>query len=94
LTGSGGWNYTAVTRWMLGVRLGFDGMIVDPCIPSDWKEFRVTRQWRGATYEITVKNPHGVQKGVIITTLDNEAVHGPIMVQPEGSVHEIVVVMG
>ena len=25
LTGSGGWNYTAVTRWILGVRLTFDG---------------------------------------------------------------------
>ena len=94
LTGSGGWNYTAVTRWMLGVRLSFDGMIVDPCIPSDWKEFRVTRQWRGATYEITVKNPLGVQKGVITTTLDGETVHGPIAAQPEGSVHEVVVVMG
>jgi N,N'-diacetylchitobiose phosphorylase len=94
LTGSGGWNYTAVTRWMLGVRLSFDGMIVDPCIPGDWKEFRVTRQWRGATYEITVKNPHGVQKGVITTTINGEAVHGPIAAQPEGSVHEVVVVMG
>jgi len=94
LTGSGGWNYTAVTRWMLGVRLSFDGMIVDPCIPSDWKEFRVTRQWRRATFEITVKNPHGVQKGVITTTLDGKTVHGPIAAQPEGSVHEVVVVMG
>ena len=36
LTGSSGWNYTAVTRWILGVRLSFDGMIVDPCIPAGW----------------------------------------------------------
>ncbi len=34
LTGSGGWNYTAVTRWILGVRLTFDGLIVDPCVPA------------------------------------------------------------
>ncbi len=25
LTGSGGWNYTAATRWILGIQLGFDG---------------------------------------------------------------------
>ena len=55
LTGSGGWNYTAATRWILGVRLSFDGMVIDPCIPGDWKEFEVTRQWRGATFEITVE---------------------------------------
>jgi len=35
LTGSAGWNYTAVTRWILGVRPGFDGLIVDPCIPGE-----------------------------------------------------------
>ena len=50
LTGSAGWSYTAATRWILGVRLTFDGLIVDPCIPADWEEFQVTRQWRGATY--------------------------------------------
>ena len=57
LTGSAGWNYTAVTRWMLGVRTDFDGLIVDPCIPENWKEFTVKRRWRGAMYAITVKNP-------------------------------------
>jgi N,N'-diacetylchitobiose phosphorylase len=94
LTGSGGWNYTAVTRWILGVRLSFDGMIVDPCIPAGWREFSVIRQWRGATFEITVKNPDGVQKGVIATKLNGEPVQGPIEAQPPGSVNKIVVVMG
>jgi N,N'-diacetylchitobiose phosphorylase len=94
LTGSGGWNYTAVTRWILGVRLGFDGMIVDPCIPGDWNEFRVTRQWRGATFKITVRNPNGVQKGVTATTLNGKLVQGPIKPQPAGSVNEVVVAMG
>jgi cellobiose phosphorylase len=71
LTGSGGWNYTAVTRWMLGVRLSFDGMIVDPCIPSRLEGVQGHRaSGGGATFEITVKNPHGVQKGVVTTTLD------------------------
>ena len=41
-TGSGGWNYTAVTRWILGVRLSFDGMIVDPCIPAEWRGISVS----------------------------------------------------
>ena len=82
LTGSAGWNYTAVTRWILGVRLEFDGLIVDPCIPPDWDEFHVTRRWRGATFEITVKNPNGVQRGVVATTLNGKPLHGAIMPQP------------
>jgi N,N'-diacetylchitobiose phosphorylase len=94
LTGSGGWNYTAVTRWMLGVRLSFDGLIVDPCIPCDWKEFQVIRQWRGATFEITVSNPAGVEKGVRSVTLNGQNVDGPIPPLPVGSVHRVAVVMG
>jgi N,N'-diacetylchitobiose phosphorylase len=94
LTGSGGWNYTAVTRWLLGVRLSFEGMIVDPCIPADWKEFHVTREWRGATYEISVSNPRGVQKGVASVMLNGVSVDGPIAPQPAGSVNHVQVIMG
>jgi N,N'-diacetylchitobiose phosphorylase len=94
LTGSAGWNYTAATRWILGVRLQFDGLIVDPCIPADWKEFFVTRQWRGAIFNICVKNPNGVEKGVVETTLNGVMVKGPIKPQPAGSVNRVEVKMG
>ena len=94
LTGSGGWNYTAATRWILGVRLSFDGLIVDPCIPAGWKGFRVTRQWRGATFEIAVANPNRAQKGVQLITLNGDPVDGAIPPQPAGSVNRVTVVMG
>jgi N,N'-diacetylchitobiose phosphorylase len=94
LTGSAGWFYTAVTRHILGVRLTFDGLVIDPCIPSAWPGFSVSRQWRGATYEISVENPDGVQKGVKSVTLNGASVTGPIPPQPAGSVNEVVVVMG
>ena len=94
LTGSGGWNYTAVTRWILGIRLSFDGLIVDPCIPSAWDEFVVQRKWRGAEFRIEVQNPQGVQKGVVSITLDGHPISGAIPVQAAGSKHEVIVVMG
>jgi N,N'-diacetylchitobiose phosphorylase len=94
LTGSGGWNYTAVTRWILGVRLTFQGLVVDPCIPAGWKGFQVTRQWRGATFRISVSNPEGVEKGVKSVMLDGRAVEGPIPPQVAGSSHQVEVVMG
>ncbi len=94
LTGSGGWNYTAVTRWILGVRLSFEGMVIDPCIPADWKEFQVTRRWRGATFDITVRNPSRIEKGVRSVALNGKLVQGAIPPQPAGSVNEVLVVMG
>jgi N,N'-diacetylchitobiose phosphorylase len=94
LTGSAGWNYTAVTQYILGIQFNFDGMIIDPCIPSDWKEFDVIRQWRGATYKIKVKNPGGVQKGVRTVTINRQVLSGPIPPQAKGTEHDVLVIMG
>ncbi len=94
LTGTAGWAYTAATKYILGIRLGFDNMVIDPCIPSDWPGFTISRQWRGATYNITIENPNGVQKGVQSMTVNGAAVTGNVPVQPAGSVNDVVVVMG
>ncbi len=94
LTGSAGWMYHAVTHWMLGVRVAFDGLIIDPCIPASWRGFEVTRQWRGATYQIQVNNPNGVQKGVKSITLNGGPITGRISPQPVGTVNQVVVELG
>jgi len=94
LTGSGGWNYTAATRWILGIRLSFEGLLIDPCIPAAWKQFQVTRQWRGAIFHITVTNPNAVEKGVRSVMLNGHQQRGPVPPQPAGTIHQVEVVMG
>ena len=94
LTGSAGWAYFAATHWILGIRPGFEGLVIDPCIPADWKEFSVQRRWRGAAFHITVQNPRGVMKGVRRLLLDGKPVSGAIPPQPATSTHEVLVVMG
>lgn len=93
MTGSGGWAYFSATRYMLGIRPQFDRLEIDPCIPADWKEFTVTRQWRGAKYEIEVKNPDGVMKGVKELFIDGEKV-AAIPAEEAGSCHKVTVIMG
>jgi len=93
LTGSAGWAYFAATHFMLGVRFNFQGMIVDPCIPKDWKGFEITRKWRGATFNITVKNPNGVEKGVKSITLNGTVIDGVIKPQVIGSENQVTVLM-
>ncbi len=94
LTGSAGWSYVAATRWILGIRPEFNGLTIDPCIPRDWKEFQVTRKWRGATFNIHVVNADGVENGVRSAKLNGWPVSLPVPPQPAGSVNEIVVEMG
>ena len=93
MTGSAGWAYYAATQYLLGVRPDFDGIIVDPCIPADWKEFSVTRRWRGAEYRIHVTNPDGVEKGVREIRADGRTV-AVLPVLPAGSVCHAEVIMG
>jgi N,N'-diacetylchitobiose phosphorylase len=94
MTGSGGWAYFAATRYLLGVRPGFDRLTVDPCIPREWKDFDVRRVWRGAVYHIHVENPDGVSKGVREISVDGGRSDGGIPAFDVGTEHEILVTMG
>lgn len=95
MTGSGGWSYFAATRYILGVRPGYDALEIDPCVPGDWREFEITRVWRGAVYHITVTNPRGVEKGVASVTCNGIPCAGNLVPAMEpGSENTVDVVMG
>ena len=92
MTGSGGWAYFSATHFMLGVRPDYESLIVDPCIPAEWDGFNVSRVWRGATYEIEVKNPSHVMKGIKEVYLDGKLVD-QITAQEIGTTHKVTVIM-
>lgn len=93
MTGSAGWAYYAATQYILGVRPDFDCLRVDPCIPAYWKEFTVTRKWRGGVYNIHVVNPDGVEKGVREIIADGEKVDA-LPVVPAGNTCNAKIIMG
>jgi cellobiose phosphorylase len=78
LTGTAAWCYYAATAWLLGVRAGFDGLIIEPGLPASFGNYEVTRQYRGATYHIAVENPGGA--GTL--TVDGEPWAGPVLAAP------------
>jgi cellobiose phosphorylase len=94
LTGTAAWNWYAISQFILGIKPSYKGIMMDPCIPADWKGFHVSRIFRGATFEIEVKNT-GVMKGIKSITVNGKAVAGNIIpMQPKGSVNKVEVVMG
>ena len=95
LTGTAAWNFAAITQYILGVKPDYNGLSVNPCIPKDWDGFNVSRQYRGATYNITVKNPNKVSKGIHSITVNGNAIEGHILpVMESGSANEVVVTLG
>ena len=95
LTGTAAWNWAAITMHILGIRPDFNGLLVDPCIPTEWDGFKVKRQFRGANLNIEVKNPNHVSKGVQQITIDGNAIEGAVIpVLEEGKDYDVVVTMG
>ncbi|MGA1464147.1 MAG: GH36-type glycosyl hydrolase domain-containing protein [Balneolaceae bacterium] len=95
LTGTAAWNWAAISQDILGIKPGYDGLIIDPCVPKDWNKYKVTREYRGAIYNITIKNPSGVCKGVSSLAVNGEPVQGNVVpIQAADSVNEVDVVLG
>jgi len=94
LTGTAAWNYYAITQYILGIRPTYTGLMINPCISPEWKGFKVTRQFRGATYQIEVKNPNSVMKGVSSLLVDGKVIDGNIIpIMPAGATYKVDVVM-
>ena len=93
LTGTAAWNWYAITQYILGIKPAYAGLEIDPCICSQWKEYTVRRRFRGAVYEITVKNPDGVCKGVREILLDGNLVAGNLVPCTPGE-HKVTVTLG
>jgi cellobiose phosphorylase len=95
LTGTASWNFYAISQYILGIRPEYDGLLVDPCIPAEWKGFNLTRKFRGAVYEIKVTNPDKVQKGVKKLVIDGKEINGNIIpIMPAGKTYKVEVIMG
>lgn len=95
LSGSAAWAYVAGTQYVLGIRADWNGLVVDPCIPADWKGFTVTRRFRGKTVKVEVQNPNGLEKGVKSLTLNGEVLSGNLIpAEKLKDDNAVVVVMG
>ena len=95
LTGTAAWSMLAVTQYILGLKPAYEGLKIAPCVPKSWKNLEIRRKFRGATLHIRVKNPDAVEKGIVRVTVDGEEIEGNVIpVQPEGTTHEVEVLMG
>lgn len=95
LTGTAAWNFVAISQYILGIMPEYEGLMVNPCIPENWSNFKVVRNFRGNIYNIEVKNPDNVSKGIKSITVDGIKINGNILpVFEKGSEHKVEVVMG
>ena len=93
LTGTAAWNWYTITQFILGIQPTYDGIVINPCIPTTLKEYEVKRVLRDTIFHISVKNPKGVEKGVSQIIVDGQPIEGSIVKATPGT-HQVEVIMG
>lgn len=77
LTGTAAWNMLALSQYISGVRPSYDGLTVEPRLPSHVKTAVITRKFRGVEYVINVKNINNT--GSVKITADGVDVEGTLV---------------
>lgn len=70
LTGTASWMYVAVTQHILGIRPCWQGIVIDPCLPSHWEKLNINRVFRGIKYNIQINKDKGINKGKTTLLVD------------------------
>lgn len=95
LSGTAAWNFYTVVQYILGVKPDYNGLSINPCVPAAWDGFEMKREFRGAQYNIAVKNPNHVSKGVKQIIVNGSPIEGSIVpILEAGKTHMVEVIMG
>ena len=76
LTGTASTVMVGCVEGIMGMRPDFYGLKIDPSIPSDWKSFEISKDFRGKHLSIKVNNLSGVESGVKKIVLNGETLEG------------------
>jgi len=79
LTGTAAYNFYAVSQAILGIKPQFNGLMIDPCLPSHMKTVSVRRIFRGREYDITIQNNGGGEKRKVSLIVDGKALDGQVI---------------
>ena len=93
-TGSSSWYYRAGLEYILGLKIEKGYLKVEPCIPTDWKEYSIKYRYKTSIYNIKVKNPNSKQTGIEKFILNgNEIEDKQVKLIDDGTINEIEIIM-
>ncbi len=94
LTGTAAWTFVNISQYILGIYPTHKGLSVDPCVPADFGDFKLTRKYRGATYNISVKT-NGAQKGIQKLIVNGKEIEGTVIPHdPSITEYQVEAIMG
>jgi N,N'-diacetylchitobiose phosphorylase len=95
LSGTASWAYYTAAQYILGVQPDYNGLRIEPCIPSDWREIKISRRFRNKDFSIIIKNENGKQKGITKLIINGEEIADNLIpIEKMKEMNEAVAVMG
>lgn len=95
LTGTAAWTFLTISQGFAGIKPDYDGLRLDPCIPASWPQIKVTRKFRGKTFNITVQNPNQKTKGIKSLKLNGQTIEGDVIpLHQAKDINEVVATLG
>ncbi|WP_244306488.1 GH36-type glycosyl hydrolase domain-containing protein [Paraburkholderia lacunae] len=96
-TGSAGWMFRAGIEGVLGIRKRGNALSIRPCVPKAWPGFTAVFRYGATRYDIAVRNPHGVNRGVRELVVDGvllEQGRTELRLMDDGASHSVTVTLG
>ncbi|PQV65427.1 cyclic beta-1,2-glucan synthetase [Abditibacterium utsteinense] len=94
-TGSCGWMYRVWVEEVLGFKKRGEKLLIDPAIPDYWPGFSLKYRHGAAIYQIEVRNPDGVERGVARIEVDGKLIRTTeIPLKDDGATHQVIVTLG
>ena len=88
-TGTSAWCMMGLCEGLLGVQRDFEGLRIQPCLPSNWEQAEMTRRFRGADYRIILRRGENKQ-----ITADGHLLDGSVLPDfRDGKEHVIEVIV-
>ncbi len=95
LSGTASWAYYTAAQYILGIQPNYNGLRIEPCIPYDWKEIKISRRFRSKDFNILIKNENRKQRGITKLIINGEETAGNLIpVEKMKDKNEVIAVMG
>jgi cellobiose phosphorylase len=72
ITGSVSWYYNVLIKEIIGIQPGYDSLVINPKIPSEWDQVISDRIFRNKMFHICISRKPGDKKGLYLNSEKQE----------------------
>lgn len=93
-TGSTQWVVKALIHSCFGLQPRLEGLALDPCLPPDWRECEIKKQFRECRYTIRYHQEKDADCGIRRILVDGREIAGVLLPYEKGRAYVVDVYMG